>query len=211
MLSTPSWTSLRFISRAEQQRAHLGDGGADRVALLAEQVPQLDRAVAILPAGVADLLRPARRRCRGSWRSASRPWRGPERSPFTSATKVGTPAADRPSTMPCRVTVLPVPVAPAISPWRLARFSSSCCGLAPPGPAPMKIAASLKRTSSVRGHAWPTSRLSARASAAGDVDSDERLRRGAALDQQQHARRGRPGARRRPRPRPAPGWSPAGC
>ncbi len=36
----------------------------------------------------------------------------PDRSPFTSATKQGTPAADRPSMMPWMVTVLPVPVAP---------------------------------------------------------------------------------------------------
>src|SRR6187549_3881462 len=50
----------------------------------------------------------------------------PERSPFTSATKHGTPAAENPSMMPWMVTVLPVPVAPAISPWRLARLSSSC-------------------------------------------------------------------------------------
>ena len=30
-------------------------------------------------------------------------------------------------------------MAPAISPWRLARFSSSAWGCAPPGPAPMKM------------------------------------------------------------------------
>ena len=51
----------------------------------------------------------------------------PARSPFTSDTKTGTPARLKPSAMPWSVTVLPVPVAPAISPWRLARlrFSSS--------------------------------------------------------------------------------------
>ena len=43
MLSTPSCTSLRSIMRDEQQRAHLRNGGADRVALLAEQVPEHDR------------------------------------------------------------------------------------------------------------------------------------------------------------------------
>ena len=40
MLSTPSCVSLRSSRRDEQQRPHLGDGGADRVALLAEHVPE---------------------------------------------------------------------------------------------------------------------------------------------------------------------------
>ena len=44
----------------------------------------------------------------------------PERSPFTSAAKTGTPALQKPSAMICRVTVLPVPVAPVTRPWRLA-------------------------------------------------------------------------------------------
>ena len=44
----------------------------------------------------------------------------PEMSPFTSWTTTGTPAADSPSARICSVTVLPVPVAPVISPWRLA-------------------------------------------------------------------------------------------
>ncbi len=44
----------------------------------------------------------------------------PARSPFTSAMNTGTPMRLKPSAMRCRVTVLPVPVAPAISPWRLA-------------------------------------------------------------------------------------------
>ena len=37
-----------------------------------------------------------------------------------SAMKQGTPALQKLSAMTCRVTVLPVPVAPAMSPWRLA-------------------------------------------------------------------------------------------
>ena len=40
---------------AEQQRSHLADGGADRMALLAEQVPELDRRVVIRPVGHADV------------------------------------------------------------------------------------------------------------------------------------------------------------
>lgn len=35
-----------------------------------------------------------------------------------SATNTGTPAADSPSASTCSVLVLPVPVAPATSPWR---------------------------------------------------------------------------------------------
>ena len=40
----------------------------------------------------------------------------PERSPFMSAMKQGTPASENVSASTCSVTVLPVPVAPAISP-----------------------------------------------------------------------------------------------
>jgi hypothetical protein len=57
----------------------------------------------------------------------------PERSPFTSARKTGTPVRDRPSARTCSDTVLPVPVAPAIKPWRLAICGSrktSCSPLA---------------------------------------------------------------------------------
>lgn len=42
----------------------------------------------------------------------------PVKSPFTSARNTGTPAADSCSAIPCRVLVLPVPVAPATSPCR---------------------------------------------------------------------------------------------
>src|SRR5262249_11739826 len=44
----------------------------------------------------------------------------PERSPLTSAMNTGTPMRENPSASTCRVTVLPVPVAPATRPWRLA-------------------------------------------------------------------------------------------
>ena len=43
----------------------------------------------------------------------------PDRSPLTSASSTGTPAADSCSAMPCSVFVLPVPVAPATRPCRL--------------------------------------------------------------------------------------------
>ncbi len=42
----------------------------------------------------------------------------PERSPLTSATNTGTPCADSCSAITWSVFVLPVPVAPATSPWR---------------------------------------------------------------------------------------------
>ena len=42
----------------------------------------------------------------------------PETSPFTSAAKTATPAAESCSATTWSVRVLPVPVAPAISPWR---------------------------------------------------------------------------------------------
>src|SRR3954471_24867161 len=51
--------------------------------------------------------------------SASPGAASPETSPFMSAANTGTPAADSCSVSSCSVLVLPVPVAPAIRPWRL--------------------------------------------------------------------------------------------
>ena len=56
-------------------------------------------------------------------------WLMPVRSPLMSAMNTGTPASDRLSAIFCRVTVLPVPVAPVIKPWRLA--SDKCKAHAP--------------------------------------------------------------------------------
>ena len=50
----------------------------------------------------------------------------PDTSPFTSATKTGTPCAESCSAMSCRVFVLPVPVAPAMSPWRVIMRRATC-------------------------------------------------------------------------------------
>ena len=47
-------------------------------------------------------------------------WLMPERSPLTSAMKTGTPMRLKFSARTWRDTVFPVPVAPAIMPWRLA-------------------------------------------------------------------------------------------
>ncbi len=49
----------------------------------------------------------------------------PARSPLTSAMNTGTPIELKASAMVCNVTVLPVPVAPVISPWRFASAGSS--------------------------------------------------------------------------------------
>ena len=51
-------------------------------------------------------------------------WLMPDRSPLTSAMNTGTPIALNPSAIFCSVTVLPVPVAPVIRPWRLAMLGS---------------------------------------------------------------------------------------
>ncbi len=46
----------------QQQRTHFADGGADRMPLLAEQVPELDRIALVAPVGIADF-RGTRREC----------------------------------------------------------------------------------------------------------------------------------------------------
>ena len=53
----------------------------------------------------------------------------PVMSPLTSAMKTGTPALEKPSAMTLSVTVLPVPDASAMRPWRLAWSSSRLTGL----------------------------------------------------------------------------------
>ena len=52
----------------------------------------------------------------------------PQRSPLISAANTGTPASEKPWARVWRVTVLPVPVAPATKPWRLARSSRRLSG-----------------------------------------------------------------------------------
>ena len=48
-----------------------------------------------------------------------------------SAANTGTPAREKPSASTCSVTVLPVPVAPVIRPWRLPKASVSASGFSP--------------------------------------------------------------------------------
>ena len=110
----------------EEERAHLRDGGPQRVALAAEDVEEGDRAGLRLEASRPSCLA----RSRTFWLSPPA-LAMPERSPFTSARKTGTPMRLKPSASMRRVTVLPVPVAPATRPWRLARAGRSARGPAP--------------------------------------------------------------------------------
>ncbi len=55
----------------------------------------------------------------------------PVRSPLTSAMKTGTPSRLKFSARVCSVIVLPVPVAPEISPWRFAISGSSTHSVSP--------------------------------------------------------------------------------
>src|SRR5205823_14934003 len=63
----------------------------------------------------------------------------PERSPFTSARNTGTPLRAKPSARTCSEMVLPVPVAPAISPWRLAMRRLSARPVPAAGSRPISI------------------------------------------------------------------------
>ena len=51
-------------------------------------------------------------------------WHMPVTSPLTSAMNTGTPACEKPSAMTLKVTVFPVPEAPAMRPWRFAWLRS---------------------------------------------------------------------------------------
>ena len=115
----------------QQQRPHLGDGGADRGGPARRTGPRTS------PGKRVGLVA---RRGRCPWRarpgspSASPVAAMPERSPLMSAANTGTPAREKPSASTCSVTVLPVPVAPVTRPWRLANFnvrywSASCSPL----------------------------------------------------------------------------------
>ncbi len=109
----------------EQQRAHFRNRRADRVALLAEQVPEHRRIVRIGIVVHAQLLRPAFERVgvlergragHGNARQVALHVGDEHRHARWRKSSPPAPAAS-PS---CRC-----PVAPAIRPWRLARLSSS--------------------------------------------------------------------------------------
>ena len=83
----------------QQQRAHVGDGGADRMALLAENVPEHGRA-----AGERGSSMPSRLRRSRSLGDAAPGCVMPERSPLTSAMNTGTPIREKRSAITCSVT-----------------------------------------------------------------------------------------------------------
>ena len=56
----------------------------------------------------------------------------PVKSPLTSARNTGTPMAEKWSASTCSETVLPVPVAPVIRPWRLATAGLKRMSAPPP-------------------------------------------------------------------------------
>ena len=60
------------------------------------------------------------------WSVASPGAPTPDRSPLTSTANTGTPSAESWPANSWSVLVLPVPVAPAISPWRLTRDRATC-------------------------------------------------------------------------------------
>ena len=125
MLSTPSCASRQVHQPRQQQRPHLRDGGADRVALFAEQVPEDHRELVVEFVGVEpDRLGALRRGSPWARPSPRCPTGRPSRRRRTPAR----PASEKPSARICSVTVLPVPVAPVTRPCRLAYFSSSSSG-----------------------------------------------------------------------------------
>jgi hypothetical protein len=110
----------------QQQRPHVGHRGAHRVALLAEHVPQRGGAGQRLGRRQAALLDGL-----GQLALDDAGWLMPVRSPLMSARNTGTPMRLKLSASFCRVTVLPVPVAPVTRPWRLASPGSRKASVLP--------------------------------------------------------------------------------
>ena len=67
------------------------------------------------------------------------PGASPATSPFTSAMNTGTPIREKPSARVIRVTVLPVPVAPATRPWRLPNLGSNVTAISSVMPLPSRM------------------------------------------------------------------------
>ena len=117
--STPSWVSFRLSSRA------INNGPmSETVARMGWPCsPQTSHNVTGQPCQVGSV--------RWSWssrafnRSDSTPGLAiPVRSPLMSAMNTGTPMREKLSARTCKLTVLPVPVAPVMHPWRLAKAGS---------------------------------------------------------------------------------------
>ena len=93
------------------------------MSLLAEHIPENDRA------GFAGEIVDLKLLCPlDDLRIVRAGWLKPARSPLTSAMNTATPRALKFSASVCSVTVFPVPVAPAIKPWRFAILGSKKIG-----------------------------------------------------------------------------------
>src|SRR5690606_11562881 len=117
--STPSWVSFRSSMRDSSSGPR-----SDTVARIGWPCsPKMSQSVVGL-APQAGSGRPRSARRLASWGDAVPVWEMPERSPLTSAMKTGVPMRENDSARTCSVTVLPVPVAPVMQPWRLASCGS---------------------------------------------------------------------------------------
>jgi len=89
------------------------------VPFLAEKIPEDDRELVELIVGKADLLGAV-----GEEILRLAPGGDARKVTLDIGAKTGTPALAKPSASTCSVTVLPVPVAPVTSPWRLPNLRS---------------------------------------------------------------------------------------
>ena len=118
-VNTPVWVSLRLSRRAIRSGPM-----SEMVARTGWPCsPNTSQNTTVLARGVYSSMPIAARRCISlSDLLPAAPM--PERSPLMSATNTGTPMLAKDSASFCRVTVLPVPVAPVMRPWRLASRGS---------------------------------------------------------------------------------------
>ena len=122
--STPAWVSLR-LRRRDSSSGPMSETVA-RTGWPAS--PNTSQNTAELARGVNSVMPSAARRSLSLGDSTpGAPM--PDRSPFTSAMNTGTPMLAKDSAIFCRVTVLPVPVAPVMRPWRLASWGSRAMSL----------------------------------------------------------------------------------
>ena len=118
--STPACVSLRFNRRASR----IGPKSEIVARTGCPCLPATSQSVVGKAAGTQSVTPKAARRC-CSLAVASPACARPPRSPLTSAMNTGTPILEKRSAITCRVIVLPVPVAPVISPCRLASAGKS--------------------------------------------------------------------------------------
>src|SRR5690606_29058424 len=134
MSSTPAWVSLSSRMRASR----VGPISLTVVRTGWPSLPYRSQNTTGLASGAKSCTPIAAARA-ASFPPPSPATARPETSPFTSATNTGTPIREKPSARVIRVTVLPVPVAPATRPWRLARAGSRVTGTSSVVPLPSRI------------------------------------------------------------------------